>query len=341
MENQKQIEPSNGEMDLGAFFSRIGEILASIWHSFIMGIANFRRTSIQNAKLLILMAVIGIGAGVLYDKYGRRKFYESIMILNSDYINKRTIDNAMEKLNLLASEPGKTGLIELLHINDSLASNIMSFEAKPFIDENDIIELRILKEQLKNSKLELENPKVIDDVVSRLEIENRHAFEIKVKLYNPNKFKDLEKALVSYIKDNSYVKKRIEITKALNIERKTKLLRESQKLDSLKAVIYDNFRSMADQSRQGSNNVILSDRPVTGPMEVYSRDLTLYNELETVNKSLYLQEDFEVVDGFTELNIPASTRLSTIVILYSLFFIGVGYLIVAFRRLNKYLESLA
>jgi hypothetical protein len=341
MEDQKQIGPSSNEMDLSAFFSRIGEILASIWRSFIMGIANFRRISIQNAKLLILMAALGVVAGVLYDKYGRRKFYESTMILNSDYINKRTIDNAMEKLNLLSGEPGKNGLIELLNISDSLASNIMSFEAKPFIDENDIIELRILKEQLKNSKLELENPKVIDDVVKRLEIENRHAFEIKVKLYNPRKFKDLEKALVSYIRDNSYVKKRIEITKALNLERKAKLQRESQKLDSLKAVIYDNFRSMADQSRQGSNNVILSDRPVTGPMEVYLRDLTIYNELETVNKSLYLQEDFELVDGFTELNIPSSTRLSTLIVLYALVFIGVGYIIIALRKFNKHLESLA
>jgi len=262
------------------------------------------------------------------------------MILSSNYLNKRLVDNTIEKLNLLANEENKHGLAKALNISDSLAKNIVEFKAKPFIEETDLIELEVLKEQLRNAQAESKNGKVIEQVIQRIEIENRHAFEITVRTYNPSVIETLQTALVSFFKDNEYIKRRIEVNQRNLLEKRTKLTHDLQKLDSLKFIIYDNYRNMAAQSKQGSNNVILSDKSVTNPIEVYTQDLDLYNQLQNINRQIYIRSDFEVVDGFTEFSEPASASLKINIAISILIGIAVAYLIVVFTAFNKYLANL-
>jgi hypothetical protein len=161
-----------------------------------------------------------------------------------------------------------------------------------------------------------------------------------VRVYNPTVVHELEVAIVNYFKNNEYIKKRIEVNKTNMIARKQKLLSESLKLDSLKEVIYANYQNMAAQSRQGSNNVILSDKAVTNPIEIYNQDLSFYNEIQSIDRALYLQNDFEIVDGFTEFSKPTSAgpvRASGYGILIA---IGLGYILVALSGFNKYLAKL-
>jgi hypothetical protein len=71
------------------------------------------------------------------------------------------------------------------------------------------------------------------------------------------------------------------------------------------------------------------------------QDINYYNEIQAIDRSLFLQNDFEVVDGFTEFSKPSSdgpVRISAYAILIA---IGLGYLIVALSKFNKYLDSLA
>jgi len=112
-------------------------------------------------------------------------------------------------------------------------------------------------------------------------------------------------------------------------------------LDSLKDVIYDNYQNMASQSRQGSNNVILSDKAVTNPIEIFTQDIDLYNEIQYIDRALYLQDDFEVVDGFTEFSKPTSASPLKASFYGILIAVGIGYLIVALFSFNKYLSKLA
>ena len=242
---------------------------------------------------------------------------------------------------MLAEEEGKKGLANVLQISNELAENIHDFEAKPFVAEAELIELEVLKEQLKNFQADNKNDRVIQQVIERIEIENRHAYEITIRVYNPTVVHELETALVNYFRNNEYLKKRVEITKFNRLARKQKFIRESQKLDSLKEVIYANYQNMAAQSRQGSNNVILSDKAVTNPIEIFKEDIDLYNEIQSIDKSLYLQNDFEVVDGFTEFSMPSSDgpiKTSAYAILIA---IALGYLLVALFSFNKYLDKLA
>jgi hypothetical protein len=98
---------------------------------------------------------------------------------------------------------------------------------------------------------------------------------------------------------------------------------------------------MALQSRQGSNNVILSDKAVTDPIEIYKQDKEVYNELQSVEERLYLQPDFEIVSGFTEFTDPASPGLVKSIAISILIALALGYFIVALLSFNKYLASLA
>ena len=125
------------------------------------------------------------------------------------------------------------------------------------------------------------------------------------------------------------------------LARKQKLIGESHKLDSLKSVIYENYQNMAAQSRQGSNNVILSDKAVTNPIEIFAQDINLYNEIQSINRYLYLQNDFEVVDGFTEFSKPSSAGPLRVTAYAILIAIALSYLIVALTNFNKYLDKLA
>lgn len=339
MDTPKTVKQSD-EIDLAQLFSKIGDFFVRVGLGILRFVALIRRVPIENKLLFSVIMIISIMLGFSYSKLIKKKFYESTMILSSDYLNKRLVDNAIEKLNLLAGEKDKRGLDKVLNISDTLAENIVEFQAKPFIAEKDLIELEVLKEQLKNAQANSKNEKVIDQVVQRIEIENRHAFEITVKTFSPTIITDLQIALVNYFKNNEYIKRRIEINKTNLMDKKNKLFHDLEKLDSLKFIIYDNYRSMAAQSRQGSNNVILSDKSVTDPIQIYTQDITIYNEFQDVSSRIYLQKDFEVVDGFTEFSEPSSASTSKIVIISILIGIGVAYLLVALLAFNKYLANL-
>lgn len=338
-ENQKQVSNSD-EIDLGVLFSKIGDFFKNIGLGFLRFLALLRRTPLENKTLFMVLILISIAGGTIYSYSIKKKFYSTAMIVSSEYLNKRIVDNTIEKLNLLADEEDKKGLGRVLQIPEALANNIHDFTAKPFASEEELIELEILKEQLKNFQSTNKNEKVIQQVIDRIEIENRHAYEITVRVYNPTVVRELETALVDYLKNNDYLKKRVEITKSNRLAKKQKLLSESKKLDSLKAVIYANYQSMATQSRQGSNNVILSDKAVTNPIEIFTQDINLYNEIQEIDRSLYLQSDFEVVDGFTEFSEPSSDSALKVAAYSILIAVGLGYLLVALFSFNKYLAKL-
>lgn len=337
MQNQNN---ASDEIDLSQLLARIGAFFTRIGNGIIKVLALIRNTPAKYWPLFLGLTFAGGLIAYSYSSFVKKKFYESTMILSSDYLNKRIADNSIHKLNLLASEESPKGLAKVLNISDSLAKNILRFDAKPFVSETDLVELEVLKEQLKNAQVNAKNEKVIQEVVDRIEIENRHAFEITVRTFNPSTIKPLQDALVNYFRNNDYIKKRIEIAHINLKARREKLMRESQKLDSLKKVIYSNYRTMAEQSRQGSNNVILSDKSVTNPVDIYNQDMQLNNELQLVDKKLYLQQDFEIVDGFTEFSEPSSASKSKIIFIGLLFGFIFGYVAVAIFKFNQYLSKI-
>lgn len=337
MESHKPVEITSSEMDLGQLFSRIGGAISSTGSSIIRGIVHLRALTISHKWIFISMMAFSTVSGLVYFKNFKRTFYESSMILSSEYLNKRIMESSIKKLNLLVSEESKEGLKKALGISDSTARNIVSFEAKTFVEEKDVIELQVLKEQLKNSKLELENPKVIDEVINHLQVENQHAFEITVRLYNPQEFRSLEKGFVSFFRTNNYINKRIESNNKRLQGLRSKLMSQQRQLDSLKLMIYENYRSQAASGKTGSNNVILDQ--TSTPTDIYRLDLSLYKDLAQADVDLSLQADFEVVEGFTEMSVPAGPSTIKIALLSLLIGIGLTYILLGLIKFNVYLSN--
>jgi hypothetical protein len=337
-ENKSRNQPSE-EIDLSQVFKWIGNGFRNFGNSILNALAGMRSTFFENKKFFGLTIIVGLTLGGLYSEVLSKKVYKSSMILSCDYLNRRIVESTIEKLNLLCGEIGREGLAKELNISVTTAKNILKFESKPFVSEEDIIEMEVLKEQLSNVAEAKKD--VVKKVIGKLEVDNKSAFQISMLITDPDAVNNLDSAIVNYLKSGDYVKRRIEITKSNLLRKKEKLLLESNRLDSLKSVLFRSFDNMEKQSKQGSNNVILSEKPLTDPLSVFSQDIVFYDQIQAIDRSLYLQTDFEVIDGFTAFKEPESASLLKILGIAFIVSWLVGYLILGFFKFDRYLAKLS
>lgn len=337
MEEQKQRPANSDEIDLAQFFRWIGRGFSNMGQSIIGGIAGLRNEFYRNRVFFLGIMVLGLILGGLYSELLKKDYYKSSMVLSCDYLNTQILSNTVEKFNLLAKERDREGLQHELGLDSATAKNIQRFSFKPFVSEDDVVEMEVLREQLNNVTGEKKD--LVDKVINRLEIENKNAYEISVYVYDPSIVKPLEAALVNYFKNNNYIQHRIEINERSLREKRAKLQSELRKLDSLKVVLFQNYQAFAQKSR-GSNNVVVGgEEGMTNPLEVFTKDLDLYKQLQETEKQLYLSPDFEVVDGFTSFKEPESASLADVLAISLLLSIVIGYLILGAYRFDRMLAE--
>ena len=337
MEDQKQKTSSSDEIDLAQFFRWIGRGFSNLGEASIAGMAGLRNSFHANRVFFFGIIAIGLVLGVLYSELLKKDYYKSSMVLSCDYLNTQILQTTIEKFNLLASEKTTEGLQEELNLDAATAKNIQKFEFKPFVSEDDVVEMEILREQLNN--VAADKKELVEKVIDRLEIEDKNAYEISVYVYDPDIVKPLEIALVDYFSTNGYIQRRVESNKKNLLARRAKLQAELRKLDSLKVVLFRNYQAMAQKSR-GSNNVVVGgEEGLTNPLEVFTTDLELYEELQEVEQKLFLSPDFEVVAGFTSFKEPESASLPDILAISLLLSILIGYLILGAYRFDRMLAN--
>ena len=339
MDENKPRNQSSDEIDLSQVFKWIGNGFRNFGNSILLGLAGIRSAFFKNKKFFALVIISGLTLGGLYAKYLNKKYYKSSMILSCDYLNRRIVESTIEKLNLLCGEVEREGLARELNIPVVTAKNIIKFESKPFVSEVDIVEMEVLKEQLNNVADAKKD--IVKKVIGKLEVDNKSAFQIGMLITDPDAVTNLDSAIVNYLKSGDFVRRRIEITKSNLLQKKEKLIQESKRLDSLKSVLFRSFDNMAKQSKQGSNNVILSEKPLTDPLSVFSQDLAIYDQIQLINRSLYIQPDFEVIDGFTSFKEPESASLSKVLVIAFLISWLVGYLILGLYKFDRYLAKIS
>jgi hypothetical protein len=336
MENPQKKENRSDEIDLSQFFNWVGRGFSKLGDNIVYSLAALRNLFFQNRLFFFGVMTIGLALGAIYSELLKKKFYKSTMVLSCDYLNSQILQNTIDKLNALAGEEDREGLSNALNIDVATALNVSQFEFKPFVSEDDVVEMEVLREQLNNVAADKKD--IVEKVIKKLQIENKNAYEISVLVYDPVVVKPLEKALVNYFISNEYIKRRIEINKTNLQSRKTKLVSESKKLDSLKKVLFDNYQNLGKTSR-GSGNVFLGDEKLANPLDVFTADIELNEEILDIEKALYLKPDFEIVDGFATFKQPESASL--VKILFISFWISfvMGYLIIGAWRLDKKLAS--
>ena len=337
--NETKPVQSSDEIDITQLFRWIGRGFRNFGMGIIIAIAGLRNIFHTNRIFFLVVILSSLAIGGSYYQFLSKKFYKSSMIISCDYFNNRIFQNSIEKLNLLCAERDREGLSNELKIEIDVAKNIRGFDFQSFVLEKDLVETEVLKEQLQAAAPEKKD--LVARIIGRVDIENKHAFQVEVFIYNPEIVKNLEAAIVNYFATNAYIKRRVEINRQNLENKKSKLIQESNKLDSLKQVLYQNLQSMARQNREGSNNVILSDKYLTDPLAIYAEDLNLHDELLEVNEKLYVQPDFEVVDGFTTFREPQSASLFKILATSFIVSLLVGYIIIGLLRFDQYLATLS
>lgn len=335
MEPQKP-EPKSDDIDLGRLFSRIGAGIHGTWMGGMRLLATLRRVPLENKFLFGSIIVAVVILGVVFRIGLAKNYYESKMIFSSDYLNNKLASSMVDNLNALTGEKSKAGLAEALNLPDSVAGKINGFEIIPFIDKTDVVlEVEILKEQLRATRVPA-NKVLIEDILERIELEDRHAYEITVRTLSPSIIGTIQEAVVNYFRRNPYIQKRIEINKVNLTAMKANLSRDINKLDSLKRALYTRYESSGSQA---SSTVYVAEKSLN-PAEIFTEGAEVYRLYNRVSMDLYTQKDFEVIDGFTHFTEPANSSLTRTILNSLLIGLLIAYFVVALRNFNRYLANL-
>ncbi|HEY0655325.1 MAG TPA: hypothetical protein VGD65_19460 [Chryseosolibacter sp.] len=337
MESPTQKPRQPDEIDISQIMIAIGRFFNRLGNGTLFFLALLRNLFFNNRLFFAGIIVTGLILGGLYSELLKKKYYKSTMVLSCDYLNTQILSNTIDKFNLLCEEREREGLADLLGIDQKTAKNVQKFAFEPFVSEDDVVEMEVLRTQL--NAVVADKKDLVEKVMAKLEIENKNAYEISVQVYDPNVVKPLEKALIKYFSTGEYVKKRINSQQRTLTNRMEKLQIESRKLDSLKRVIYENYQMFGKTSR-GSNNVILSDEQLKDPLAIYKQDLEINQEILEIERTLAITPDFEVVDGFTSFKEPESASLWKVLVISFFLAIVIGYLIIGAWKFDKMLSRI-
>ncbi len=322
------------EVDLRKLFQAIGKGFFNIGKAFINLIIRIRRVSISYKILLIAMVLIGIIAGIAYNKVSK-PYYTTSMLLSSEYFNGRLVENNVGKLNTLCEETDRVGLAKVLNIESEIALNIKGFDFEPMVTEQDIVDVEVLKQKLE--ELKVKDPD-IEKVIEQIEIQNKKTYVITVRVFDNTIIGNLQESLVGYFKNNPFVSNRIKVTKKSQLALINKLQRDLIQLDSLKNLF--NLNLKANAGRKGETaNVYVGESGSLDPVRFYSQSVFLYGKLQEAEEKITLADDFEVIDGFTVFSKPESPSTIIAIVISLLGFIGLAYVLIIFIETNKYLNK--
>lgn len=331
----KDQKPNNSsdEIDLRELFSAIGNFFKSIFVGIVMLIVQFRNATIKYFKIIVLFGVLGGLTGIALN-YVLPDYYSSYMLINSKYSSGRLMENSVEKLHQLCTEQNYRQLAKTLGIDTTQAKNLSGFSYEPFVSEQEIVELEVLKEQLKGS---IDDEETISRFVQKLKLDNKSTYKIYVHVFDNEGLKELEAPLVNYFKESAYVSKRLEIEKENLKDRAQNIRGELAKLDSLKKAIIDSYSQLSDKQKTGSNNVILGEEKIN-PVTIFTESKAQYRELQRTEEEIYLMSSFELIDGFTIFSKPDSPSLMKLGFYSGLIGLAIAYLIILIVSLNRYLN---
>lgn len=341
MEESRPKTSTSDEIDLSQLFRWIGKGFSNFGQGILNSLADLRYTFFNNRLFFGITITVGLLLGLLYSEFLSKKFYKSSMILSCEYLTIKVVNSSIEKLNQLAKEKDRLGLASELNIDKEIAKNILEFKAAPFTSENDAIELEGIKEKLKN--LSQNNEDFIKKTMKIIESENRKAYLIEVKVRNPEIIKNLEQSIANYFQSINYIRTRLKVNREILLERKSKLLRESQKLDSMKFAIFQNLASLSRPSNNGggANNFIMSDQYSAEAVQLFATDLSIHSEIQEIDYKISTNNAFEVVDGLTSFKEPDSASLPEILVISFFASWVLGYLILGLFKFDRYLAKLS
>ena len=336
--SQQNNTPDNyreDEIDLRKVFQAIGKGFVNIGKAFVNFVIRIKRVSVAYKLFLIISIALGISAGITYNKMSK-PYFNTSMLLSSEYFNARLVENNIDKLNTLCGEEEKLGLANVLGINADIAKNIKGFDFEPLVSEQDIVDVEVLKQKLE--ELKVKDPD-ISKVINQIQIQNKKTYILTVQVFDNTIVGNLEESLVKFFRNSPFVRNRININKSSQLALISKLEHDLKQLDSLKRLFNLNLRANAGRkSESTSSSVYVGESGMLDPTSFYDQSVSLYRQLQYAQKRAELGDDFELIDGFTVFSKPESPGLVKTTLSSLLTFMGISYLLIILIETNRYLN---
>ncbi|EMR02975.1 hypothetical protein [Cesiribacter andamanensis] len=326
-----------GEIDLRELAAALGRLFTRFITSLIVAIVRLRRTTRNNAWLLLSFMALGTIAGYLsYRSF--EPHYSSQLILSSRFYSAEMLNTSILELNQLAEEGNTELLAQKLKLSPQQAASIRTITSMPVTTSEDIVEMQGLLQLIEQNGTTKLNPAQMEALRERL-TNTFYNFRIVVTVYDIAFLDALELGLQHYLQENDYIKRRIDIEQENLTAFRTKLLKEQEQLDRLKSIQADFYRSISETGRTGSNNVVFGNpESASDPLNVYMQDINLSREVMATTKKLELNRALEVVTGFTPYGNPASLSLKGQLLLGAALGLASAYLIIFLIGINQALN---
>jgi len=251
----------------------------------------------KNTTIIVSAFVLGSILGLGHYQFVP-KVYESKMILLSDILTSSYSERITESLDRLITERNTKILSERLKMSEQDARQIVKIEIESVKDDK--------------TKDEKEN----------------EIFIVTVKVLDKNILPTLQADIINYLRNNEFVKIRVEQRKVYTLAILKKIDEQLSDLEQLKSKI-----TKGELTQGGKDNLVLFD-----PTTVHSKIVDLNKERATLKNSLEIINSIQLVEGFTVFEKPVSPRLSFSLAggaSLGLFFVGV---VIAFKVIRKMLH---
>lgn len=283
------------EVDLRSVLGVFREVFKSIGNGLLSIVLSIRRAFVRNRVLFLICMTLAVIAGIWMSSFGPQ-YYESKMVLRSEFLNPQTVAINIEKLDDLCKERNFAELADQLGISEESAAQLKGFDYLEFVSEEDKVEVEILREKLKNELKQVVNA---DRIIEIVDLENRHSFQVIVESYDQQLPKTLTEPVSSYFRNIPYVKNRLDINERNLAYKADNLRKEAQQLDTLQTMLDENMVRMSQNTKEGAISLSLGENQQTDQLSVLKEKLRILDYELAIRRELFLKPKFEVIDPFT------------------------------------------
>lgn len=249
----------------------------------------------KHLGFIILISLLGTLTAFL-SYFTLPKSYESKMILMSDILTESYSKEITESLNNLIKEKNSRNLASRLSLSE---------------DESQLI-----------SKIDVESVKK-----DKQDEKTGDIFIVTADIHDRNILPKLQVGILSFLRNNEFVKIRVEQKKKYFVSMIDKIESEIKSLDSLKKKLF-----LGQPIYSKTSEMMLVD-----PTNIYSKIVELTKAQWEYKNDLELVDSIQLVEGFTVFEKPASPKLS---VLLAIGFFG-GFFVAIFILTLKHLFKLA
>lgn len=252
--------------------SKLKEIFLDTFR-FVFRVFDFLILSIHRSlSIFIFSCFIGLLAGYLY-YWQSPRYFSTEMIVQSNDLSRKAYHEIIGNLNNLVATQSYSGFASLLKIEEPVSRQVLHIEA-----------------------LSINNETLAKDTVTKIGL----PFKIALKTSNNSQIPVLQKGILYYLNNNSYLRLTKDGQKRIYLERLQFIEKEQRKLDSLKEN-YNLTLSAMKATPSFYNNAL-------NPADIYVHSYNLAKERE--NTLRWLNNESQavlVIDGFKSPVTPQST----------------------------------